>query len=149
MSKREGKQITVSCWFRLLELSSVDVCVRLSINDWTFLFVVSVEILDESIFSGSSGGDEDCLHVILKLQRPDYMYIFGCWLINHVIYLKLRVDIGPEYLCVKYFLSFPQKTCHQRKLWQTKSLLFNFWIIKLTKRQILPNCHVPNGFFLV
>ena len=68
----------------------MDVCVRLSINDWTFLFVASVEILDESIFSGSSGGDEDCLHVILKLQRPDYMYIFGCWLINHVIYLKLR-----------------------------------------------------------
>ena len=72
MSKREGERITVSGWFRLLELSSVDVCVRLSINDWTFLFVVSAEILDESIFSGSSGGDEDCLHVILKLQRPDY-----------------------------------------------------------------------------
>ena len=49
----------------------MDVCVRLSINDWTFLFVASVEILDESIFSGSSGGDEDCLHVILKLKRPD------------------------------------------------------------------------------
>ena len=67
------KKITVSGWFRLLELSSMDVCVRLSINDWTFLFVASVEILDESIFSGSSGGDEDCLHVILKLQRPDYI----------------------------------------------------------------------------
>ena len=23
-------------------------------------------------------------------------------------------------ICVKYFLSFPQKTCHQRKLRQTK-----------------------------
>ena len=35
--------------------------------------MASVEILDESIFSGSSGGDEDCLHVILKLERPDYI----------------------------------------------------------------------------
>ena len=35
--------------------------------------MASVEILDESIFSGSSGGDEDCLHVILKLKRPDYI----------------------------------------------------------------------------
>ena len=29
-------------------------------------------------------------------------------------------------ICVKYFHSFPQKTCHQRKLRQTKCLLFNF-----------------------
>ena len=29
-------------------------------------------------------------------------------------------------ICVKYFLLFPQKTCHQRKLRQTKCLLFNF-----------------------
>ena len=28
-----------------------------------------------------------------------------------------------------------------------KCLLFNFWIIKLTKTPILPNCQVPNGFF--
>ena len=49
---------------------------------------------------------------------------------------------------VKYLLSFPQKTCHQRKLRQTKCLLFNFWMMKLTKTSILPNCPVPNVFFL-
>ena len=48
-------------------------------------------------------------------------------------------------ICVKYFLSFPQKkTCHQRKLRQTKCLLYNFWMIKLTKTPILPNFQVPN-----
>ena len=46
---------------------------------------------------------------------------------------------------VKYFLSFPQK--NQGKLRQTKCLLFNFWVMKLTKTPILPNCQVPNGFF--
>ena len=40
-----------------------------------------------------------------------------------------------------------RKTCHQRKLRQTKCLLFNFWVIKLIKTPILPNCQVPNGFF--
>ena len=29
-------------------------------------------------------------------------------------------------ICAKYFLSFPQKTCRQRKLRQTKCLLFYF-----------------------
>ena len=50
-------------------------------------------------------------------------------------------------LCVKYFLSFPKKTCHQRKLRQTKCILFNFSMIKLTKTPILPNFHVPSVFF--
>ena len=35
-------------------------------------------------------------------------------------------------ICLKYFLSFPQKTCCQRKLRQTKCLLFNFLMIKFT-----------------
>ena len=30
---------------------------------------------------------------------------------------------------------------------QTKRLLFNFWMIRLIKTPILPNCQVPNGFF--
>ena len=29
-------------------------------------------------------------------------------------------------ICVKYFLPFPQKTCHHRKLRKTKCILFNF-----------------------
>ena len=33
-------------------------------------------------------------------------------------------------ICVKYFLFFPQKTCHQRRLRQTECLLFNFWMMK-------------------
>ena len=33
---------------------------------------------------------------------------------------------------VKYHLSFPQKNHHQRKMRQTKCLLFNFWMIKFT-----------------
>ena len=37
-----------------------------------------------------------------------------------------HATLGPG-ICVKYFLSFPQKkTCRQRKLRQTKCLLFNF-----------------------
>ena len=47
-------------------------------------------------------------------------------------------------ICVKYFLSFP----HQKKLRQTPCLLFNFWMMKLTKTPIFPNCQVPNGYFL-
>ena len=40
---------------------------------------------------------------------------------------------GPG-ICVIYFISFPQKkNCHQRKLRQTKCLLFNFWAVKLTQ----------------
>ena len=41
-------------------------------------------------------------------------------------------------------------TSHQKN-WE-KCLLFNlanFWIIKLTKTSILPNCQVPNSFFFV
>ena len=41
--------------------------------------------------------------------------------------LTLRLGI-----CVKYFLLFPQKTCHHRKLRQTKCLLFIFWRKKST-----------------
>ena len=44
----------------------------------------------------------------------------------------------------KIFFLIP---CHQRKLRQTKCLLFDFWMIKLTKTLILPNCQLPNGFF--
>ena len=45
------------------------------------------------------------------------------WYQNQQCKLK---SLWPE-LCVKYFFSFPKKTCHQeRKLRQTKCLLFNF-----------------------
>ena len=36
----------------------------------------------------------------------------------------------PE-ICVKYFLSFPKKTCHLRKLRQTMCLLLNFFNDKI------------------
>ena len=36
-----------------------------------------------------------------------------------------------------------------QKLRQTKCLLFNFWMIRLTKTPILPNCQVPNVFFCI
>ena len=39
-------------------------------------------------------------------------------------------------ICAKYFLLFPQKTCHQRKLRQTKCLLLK-WMIKLTVKSHL------------
>ena len=54
--------------------------------------------------------------------------------------------IRARFMC-KYFLSFPQKTCHQRNLRQTKCLLFDFWMIKLTKIPILPNFQVPKWLF--
>ena len=52
-------------------------------------------------------------------------------------------------MCKIFFLiqSKKKKTCRQRKLRQTKCLLFNFIIQKLTKTPILPNCQVPNDFF--
>ena len=69
-----------------------------------------------------------------------------------------KVSYSPhslQYLATEYGLEYVQnifsrslkKTSHQRKLRQTKCLLFNFWMIKLTKTTILPNCEVPNGFF--
>ena len=34
-----------------------------------------------------------------------------------------------------------------RPLWTAPNL--NSWMIKLTKTQFLPNCHVPNGYFCI
>ena len=58
------------------------------------------------------------------------------WWVDSMVFDSLRLGI-----CSKYFLSFRQK--NQRKLRQTKCLLFNFWVIKTP---ILPNCQMPNGF---
>ena len=44
-------------------------------------------------------------------------------------------------MCKIFFIIPSKKTCHQRKLRQSKSLLFNFWTIKLTKTPILPSGH--------
>ena len=43
----------------------------------------------------------------------------------------------------------PSKTPVTRENWNKllKYLLFNFWMIQLTKTPILPICQVPNGFF--
>ena len=62
-------------------------------------------------------------------------------------YVFKLLRYGPG-ICVKYFLSFSQKICHQRKIWQTKFLVFHFWVMKLTKTSISPNLQVTNGFFV-
>jgi len=59
---------------------------------------------------------------------------------------------GPG-ICVIYFISFPQKkNCHQRKLRQTKCLLFNFWAVKLTQVSdthfAKSSMQVPNVFLV-
>ena len=92
------------------------------------------------------------------------------WLLSHVIYLQLTRVL---YECLlsqaewwvaeilylslnNWALNFLQKialnllrfTSHQKN-WE-KCKLFNvanFWMIKLTKTSILPNCQVPNSFF--
>ena len=40
--------------------------------------------------------------------------------------------LGPEYIYKIFSLVPSKKNCHQRKLRQTKCLLFDFWMIKLT-----------------
>ena len=50
--------------------------------------------------------------------------------------IRVRIFMTEDWfrpgICVKYFLLFPQKKCHQRKLRVTKRLLFNFSMIKVT-----------------
>ena len=48
--------------------------------------------------------------------------IFKSWSVKqkNMWYVPRGVRHG---ICVEYFLSFPQKNCHQRKLRQTKCLL--------------------------
>jgi ankyrin repeat protein len=41
-------------------------------------------------------------------------------------HIKSSTLVNRPRILIKYFLSFPQKTCRQRKLRQTKCLLFNF-----------------------
>ena len=48
-------------------------------------------------------------------------------------------------ICVKYFLSFPQKNLSPEKT--ETNWLFTFQFVILTKTPILPNFQVPNGFF--
>ena len=76
------------------------------------------------------------------------LYFFRFALDHNLMYAKLvgQGTLRPR-ICVKYFLSFPQKNLVQRKLRQTKYLLFNFWMIKETKTLILPNFQVPSCFF--
>ena len=52
-------------------------------------------------------------------------------------------------ICGKYFLLFSQKNLWPEKTEIAKCLLFNFWVIKLTKTPILPNYHVAKWLFSV
>ena len=57
-------------------------------------------------------------------------------------------------VCGAHFLHWNQNpkfwvTWHISETETNKCLLFHFWMIRLIKTPILPNCQVPNGFFLV
>ena len=49
-------------------------------------------------------------------------------------------------ICVKHFLSFPQKNLSPDKTETNEVFTFQFLSDKLTKTPILPNVQVPNGF---
>ena len=49
--------------------------------------------------------------------------------------------------CTEIKILNPGSRDISQKLRQTKCLLFNFWMIRLTKTPILPNCQVQNSFF--
>ena len=57
-----------------------------------------------------------------------------------MIWSQLSHNSPTSRICVKYFLSFPQK--NQRKLNQTKCSLFNFRMIELTNSPIVPNYRI-------
>ena len=69
----------------------------------------------------------------------EYLNLFSRLVCTFCLVGFFSFNIPRPGICVKYFLSSPQKTCHQRKLRQTKCLLFNFWMMKLTNTPILPN----------
>ena len=64
--------------------------------------------------------------------------------VGHPNWITIWQEKGPEYFENIFSLSLV-KTNHQIQLKQTKCLLVNFWMIKLSK----PFCQipVPNGFF--
>ena len=61
-------------------------------------------------------------------------------------YVFKLLRYGPG-ICVKYFLSFSQKICRQRKIWRTKFLIFHFWVMKFTKTLYLSQFSLLSGFF--
>ena len=64
-------------------------------------------------------------------------------------FTKIKIKCLRPELCGKYFLSFPQKNLWPEKTEIAKCFLFNFWVIKLTKTTILPNCQVGKWLFLI
>ena len=66
-----------------------------------------------------------------------YFYI---GILNHIFGILNENRFWPG-IWAKYFFSLPQKNLSPEK---TEKI---FWMIKLTKTPILPNCQVPNGFF--
>ena len=54
------------------------------------------------------------------------------WLVQNVI--ELEFELSRSEICGKYFLSFPQKTFWPEKTDIAKCLLFNFWVIKSSKK---------------
>ena len=74
--------------------------------------------------------------VQIEFEHPVYVLEYPKWYFA-------QWSLG-TWICVKYFISFPHKNLSLR---QTKCLLFNFSMLKLTKAPIWPNCQEPNGFF--
>ena len=80
---------------------------------------------------------KECIFIHANLySKPKYSKIEILFCKGHRP--RCTVSCDRPGICVKYFLSFPQK--NQRKLRQTKCLLFNFW----PKKAIL---HLVVSFF--
>ena len=91
------------------------------------------------------------LHRWVKREIKSSVKLFHLISYNYIYLLMLESTMGwnpsEEAIFFTIFSRSLKKTCHQRKLRQTKCLLFNSWGTKLTKTPILPNCQVPHGFF--
>ena len=89
---------------------------------------------------------------ISKKEIKSLVKMFHLISYNYIYLLMLESTMGwnpsEEAIFFTIFSRSLKKTCHQRKLRQTKCLLLNFWVIKLTKTPILTNCQVPNGFLM-
>ena len=77
----------------------------------------------------------------MKIERM-YQYVglaierFQVWILSE-----------SQIFCNEIKILNPGSRDISQKLRQTKCLIFDFWMIRLTKTPILPNCQVQNSFF--
>ena len=84
--------------------------------------------------------------VILLGDALKWLLVLG----NHriIIYvISLGKDTKGHSFCTEIKILNPGSRDISQKLRQTKCLIFDFWMIRLTKTPILPNCQVQNSFF--